>query len=62
LIRVPVCWFFGVSLGWGLKGVGMGAPAASFVVLLVIAGYMVSGKWKHNAVTAQPTPRFSGEA
>ena len=52
LIRVPVCWFFGVSLGWGLKGVGMGAPAASFVVLLVIACYLVSGKWKHNAVAA----------
>jgi putative MATE family efflux protein len=50
LIRAPVCWFFGVTLDWGLLGVGLGAPAASVVVLLVIIGYLLSGKWKHNAV------------
>ena len=50
LIRAPVCWFFGVTLDWGLLGVGLGAPAASAVVLLVIIGYLLSGKWKHNAV------------
>ncbi|MDR2479529.1 MAG: MATE family efflux transporter [Treponema sp.] len=52
LIRVPVCWFLGVTLNWGLKGVGLGAPAASFVVLLTIIGYLLSGQWKHNAITA----------
>jgi Na+-driven multidrug efflux pump len=50
LLRVPVCYIFAVSAGWGLFGVGMGAPAASAGVLLVIVGYMISGKWKENAV------------
>jgi putative MATE family efflux protein len=52
LIRVPVCWFLGVTLNWGLKGVGLGAPAASFVVLLTIIGYLLSGQWKHNVIAA----------
>jgi putative MATE family efflux protein len=50
ILRAPVCYFFGVTLGWGLKGVGMGAPAASVGVLLVIVVYLFSGKWKTNAV------------
>jgi putative MATE family efflux protein len=49
LLRVPVCYFLGVSAGWGLFGVGLGAPAASAGTLLLIAGYLVSGKWRHNA-------------
>jgi putative MATE family efflux protein len=50
LLRAPVCYFFGVNAGWGLLGVGMGAPIASAGVLLVIIGYLFTGKWKHNAV------------
>jgi putative MATE family efflux protein len=50
LLRVPVCYILGVTLGWGLKGVGLGVPAASFGVLLVIIAYLFSGKWKRNAV------------
>jgi putative MATE family efflux protein len=50
ILRVPVCYFFGITLGWGLKGVGMGAPAASAGVLLVILVYLFTGKWKHNAI------------
>ena len=50
LLRVPVCYFFGITLGWGLKGVGLGAPAASVGVLFVIIGFLFSGKWKHNVV------------
>jgi Na+-driven multidrug efflux pump len=50
LLRAPVCYFFGVTAGWGLFGVGMGAPVASAGVLLVIIGYLFTGKWKHNAV------------
>jgi Na+-driven multidrug efflux pump len=55
LLRVPVCYFFAVTLNWGLLGVGMGAPVASFGVLLVIVVYLASGKWKQNAVFA-PLP------
>jgi Na+-driven multidrug efflux pump len=50
ILRVPVCYIFGISLGWGLRGVGLGAPAASAGVLLVIIVYLFTGNWKHNAV------------
>jgi putative MATE family efflux protein len=50
LLRAPVCYLLGVSAGWGLSGVGLGAPVASAGVLLVIVGYLFTGKWKHNAV------------
>jgi putative MATE family efflux protein len=49
-LRVPVCYILGISLQWGLKGVGLGAPVASAGVLLVIIGFLLSGRWKHNAV------------
>ncbi|MDR0400087.1 MAG: MATE family efflux transporter [Treponema sp.] len=50
ILRVPVCYVFGITLGWGLKGVGLGAPAASAGVLLVIIAYLFTGRWKHNAI------------
>jgi putative MATE family efflux protein len=50
ILRVPVCYIFGVSLGWGLRGVGLGAPVASAGVLLVIVVYLFTGAWRHNAV------------
>ena len=56
LIRVPVCYFFGVTLGWGLKGIGMGAPVASLVVLIIIIGFLFTGKWKHNVVGKYSQP------
>ena len=54
LLRVPVCYFLGISLGWGLKGVGFGAPAASAGVLVIIVAYLFSGKWKHNVIRHDP--------
>jgi len=50
LLRVPICWLFGVLLGWGMKGIGMGAPVASAGTLLIMIGFLVSGRWKRNAV------------
>jgi len=50
LLRVPVCYIFGITLDWGLRGVGLGAPAASAGVLLVIIVYLFTGKWKHNVI------------
>jgi Na+-driven multidrug efflux pump len=49
-LRVPVCYFLGITLGWGLKGVGLGAPVASAGVLLVMIIYLFTGKWKHNVI------------
>ncbi|MDR0402551.1 MAG: MATE family efflux transporter [Treponema sp.] len=50
VLRIPVCWIFGIALDKGLFGVGLGAPIASAGALLLIIGYMISGKWKKNAV------------
>jgi putative MATE family efflux protein len=50
LLRVPVCYFLGISAGWGLFGVGLGAPVASAGVLLVIIGYLFTGKWKRSVI------------
>jgi putative MATE family efflux protein len=51
VLRVPVCWIFGVVLKMGTFGVGLGAPVASAGTLLLIVAYMLSGKWKVNAAT-----------
>ena len=51
LLRAPICYyFFGVTMGWGLWGVGLGVPAASAGALLLIIVFLLSEKWKHNAV------------
>jgi putative MATE family efflux protein len=50
LLRIPVCYILGVTLDWGLSGVGLGAPAASLGTLLLIAAYLFSGRWKRNMV------------
>jgi putative MATE family efflux protein len=54
LLRVPVCYIFAIFSGWGLFGVGLGAPIASAGVLLVMIGFMISGKWRHNAIRHSP--------
>jgi putative MATE family efflux protein len=54
LLRVPVCYVFGVTAGWGLFGIGLGAPTASAGVLLVVIGFMLSGRWRHNVVKTPP--------
>lgn len=50
IVRIPASYLFGVTLSLGLKGVGMGAPAASAVSLLLIVGFLISGKWRVNKV------------
>ena len=49
-LRVPVSYLFGVSFGWGLRGIGYGAPVASAGVLVIIIMYLFSGKWRHNVI------------
>jgi putative MATE family efflux protein len=50
LLRVPACYILGITLNLGLKGVGLGAPIASAGALLVIIGFLISGRWKYNVV------------
>ena len=54
LLRVPVCYIFGVILDWGLFGIGLGAPIASAASLLLIIIFLISGRWKHNVVQLTP--------
>jgi putative MATE family efflux protein len=54
LLRVPICYIFGVVLNWGLLGVGLGAPIASAGALLVTIFYLMSGRWKYNVIKHSP--------
>ena len=36
ILRIPVCYIFGIALDWGISGVGVGVPAASLGSLTVI--------------------------
>lgn len=48
ILRVPASFLFGSVLKMGLMGVGLGAPVASFGSLVVIIGFLISGKWRVN--------------
>ena len=49
-LRVPASILFGIVMDLGLKGVGLGAPIASFGSLLLIIWFYFSGRWKVNVV------------
>ncbi len=50
VVRVPVAALFGIALGFGLPGVGMGAPVSSLVVGIVCIIYYCSGRWKRKVI------------
>ncbi|MCL2121092.1 MAG: MATE family efflux transporter [Clostridiales bacterium] len=50
LLRVPMSYFFGLYMGWGLFGVGMAAPITSASVLLIVTVFILTGRWKQNVV------------
>ncbi|MDR1319170.1 MAG: MATE family efflux transporter [Treponema sp.] len=49
-LRVPVCYVLGLSLNWGIRGIGFGAPVASAGALIVIIAYLFTGRWKRNMI------------
>lgn len=49
ILRIPASVLFGAVLGFGLFGVGLGAPVASLGSLLLILAFLISGKWRTNA-------------
>jgi putative MATE family efflux protein len=55
VLRVPVCYIFGVVLDWGIFGVGLGYPAAVGGSFLLVIGFLLSGRWKRNAVIHRHT-------
>ena len=50
LLRIPVCYLFGITWDMGLFGVGLGAPVASAGVIIAVVVFLISGRWKHNAI------------
>ncbi len=50
LFRIPASYFFGMAMGMGLFGVGLGAPIASFVAMLFGLFFFLAGKWKTRVV------------
>ena len=46
LIRIPAAYIFGIAMGYGLWGIGLGAPIASFLSLVLGIWFYFSGKWK----------------
>ena len=59
LLRVPVCYILGITLGWGIRGVGFGAPAASVGVLIMTVIYLFTGRWKESVI--RHTPIVAGD-
>ncbi|MCL2352920.1 MAG: MATE family efflux transporter [Firmicutes bacterium] len=50
LLRVPVCYLLGITLNMGLFGVGLGVPVASAGSLIAIVIFLLTGRWKRNAI------------
>ena len=46
LVRIPTCYLFGITMGMGLFGVGLGAPFASGFSFLLGLWFYFSGRWK----------------
>lgn len=46
-VRIPGCVLLGVTLGWGILGIGYALPAASAVQALVGFAFFALGKWKN---------------
>ncbi len=46
LIRIPAAYIFGMVLDMGIWGVGLGAPIASLISLVLCVWFYFSGKWK----------------
>lgn len=50
LFRIPACYLFGITLGWGLKGLGLGGPIAALAGSLISLVFFLTGKWKKKTV------------
>ena len=50
LLRAPLAYLFGVALGWGMSGIGIAAPGASFGALMAAFVFVQSGRWKRGGL------------
>lgn len=51
LVRVPLAYIFSVSLSSSLFGVGLAAPLASLLSIILAVIYLQTGRWKKAVIT-----------
>ncbi len=54
LVRIPAAVLFGQVLHFGLNGVGLAAPSASLVGLVVGVVYLCTGSWRRAHIKGVP--------
>ncbi|MDD4509570.1 MAG: MATE family efflux transporter [Oscillospiraceae bacterium] len=50
IIRIPISYLFGMSMGQGVFGVGIGAPLATFVSSVIGLFYFLSDRWRQSTL------------
>ena len=50
LLRIPASYICSTVFSLGLFGIGLGAPIASLGSMVLITGFLISGKWRVNKV------------
>ena len=50
LIRIPMAYFGGMVLKWGMFGIGLAGPASSMISLLLCFWFYKSGKWEKRVI------------
>lgn len=60
IFRVPVAYVFGITLGWGLKGLGLGAPVSAAISLCISLWFFASGRWRRKIIKPDYEPDLNG--
>ena len=50
VVRVPAAYLFGFTFGWGMRGIGVGAPFATLTAMVIAVIYFMSNRWKKRIV------------
>ncbi|MCR4925771.1 MAG: MATE family efflux transporter [Clostridiales bacterium] len=61
LIRIPVSYIFGIVMHKGLMGVGLGAPFASSIALILCIIFFATGKWKKMVILKKDMAEIKSE-
>jgi Na+-driven multidrug efflux pump len=56
LLRFPLAWYFTVSLGWGLVGLGLVITITSSLRSVVLAAWFRRGAWRTKATLPEEAP------
>ncbi len=56
VFRVPSSYIFGIALGWGMRGLGLGAPISAAISLCISLWYFLSGRWRKKIIRPDYEP------